>query len=344
MSATPPTQQASAHPFATVLNVLDRFTKFLSTNNGRDKLNKLLQYGSKMAAHHLESSPPSPSQSPSPPPSVNNKEWIERLTRFEGGVAAGRKVSRFYRFLPGYVSLVRFIQKCISSASRPSMTLDLVLEALDVAQKVSVANYFLLDTCSWGAKLGVLSSTRLTSGSTSGASGDALLLGGVVSHVFNNERLASYNYHANWQWFVSLVLVLATTMVSLVRDFERETVLLGELNELEKRRAEATFKSVQSNSSRKPDEQQEQQEQQHQGDNDDDAGRETEDHQEKRIAQVRVELKKLYSGRGVQVRSFVANACDLGIATSLVGWISLSKGSVGLLGCISALVAAYDVW
>jgi hypothetical protein len=148
---------------------LERFNKLLASTKGRDRVTKLLQSGSKMYAHSLESSLVSLPE----PTRAETALLLSKCTAFDGSLTSARKVFRLGTFLSGIVAIYNIFKK------------DLQMEQyLDLTSKLGIASYQFLDGLNWMAKIKILSNT------------DSLL---------SNGREEQYGTLSNQMWFVGIV-------------------------------------------------------------------------------------------------------------------------------------------
>ncbi len=308
---------------ASILQFLNGFNKLLSTTNGRDKLAKLLVYGSRIVGHQVDTRLASLDPKTDIEAIKSTKDLSARVVAFEGGVGLGRKVSRFFRFLPGYIALYQYIIKVFFRLqmrnAKPTSTKEHVIEVANIVKGVCMANYFLYDHLNWAAKLKLLSNYSGPKDPVQPTSA----LSRSLKTTFNNSRALDYNRSSNYSWFYGLLITISVDFSNLYDLFNKETALQTDylrLLNVYKKEAMADTRGTTSVES------------------------EEAITAKKKMDEIDKQLTQLRQKRIDMGLDFIANFCDLGVAMSLLGKINISKGTVGWLGTISGLIGAYKIW
>jgi hypothetical protein len=113
-------------------------------------------------------------------------------------MGTARKVMRFFNFIGGYLSFLKFLQQ----KSKP------VDQILDTTSKLFYSNYFLLDNISWFAKTNLLSTVPLDKAEEFS-----------IARVFNNNHAAEYATLGAKSWVVGIVFGLLYQFSTLSKRF-----------------------------------------------------------------------------------------------------------------------------
>ncbi|KAL0479694.1 hypothetical protein AKO1_007514 [Acrasis kona] len=310
------------------IEFLKKLFTFLETVGGRDKLAKLLQYGSKILGYMFEQQQLALKlmMSETNTSLVHSKEYflsrsdalskyISKANTFDVSIAQARKVFRMLKFIPGYIAVYQFLQKLYAlqnpHGKAPSITLH---EVLSTGSKFFMANYFTFDTLNWLAKMGVLFEPRKPGYAKSESRAKVF-----VVDWLNNGRLADFGKYSNYSWFYGLLLTIAADVVTMINLFKKELKLLTEIHKEVSNQTNVSMDAALSENSNQL------------------ASYE-------RSQSLQYELDQLYHQRNMLGLAFVKNLADMGIAANLVNIISINKGYMGVCGCISAIIGWYELW
>eukprot|EP00761_Pharyngomonas_kirbyi_P012640 gb/GECH01012667.1/.p1 GENE.gb/GECH01012667.1/~~gb/GECH01012667.1/.p1 ORF type:complete len:211 (+),score=38.71 gb/GECH01012667.1/:1-633(+) len=115
------------------------FQSLINDSNGRDKVNKVIQYGAKALSPALSF--------------IGYKNEAEMCSKVSAGFADGRKIMRLFKPLPAYQQTISLISK----GAIPSLE-----TLLAVLKDLCMAHYFLFDHAVWLSKRGILVSPKVT--------------------------------------------------------------------------------------------------------------------------------------------------------------------------------------
>lgn len=178
------------------MDQLERFNKLLSSTKGRDKVTKLLQSFSKLSSHYFQSLVDSTTDS-----QLKN-EYIISVTKansFDGGIASARKVTRFFNFINGYISLVKFLAQ-----KNPTWE-----GYVGVLSQLCYSQYFTYDSLSWFAKLKILSNEKPNGGMS-------------LSNYFNNSLAEDYAINSSKFWLFAIIFSWVLAVRKLMKAIQEK--------------------------------------------------------------------------------------------------------------------------
>jgi len=196
-------------------NEIEKFTRVLETTNGRDKVTKALQYGSKILCYYYSSFLDGNT-------TVELKktltETLNNWNHFDEAVGNGRKVMRFFTFLNGYLALM----EAINTGKKGSLIL-----WLDSISKMSLGMYGFYDNLSFLSKL-IGSNDKKASSFLS------------MSCILNKNRVEEYNLRGNHFWILGIAFGLVSSVQKLLETIEQEKTA-SEKEPFEKKRKQLTL-------------------------------------------------------------------------------------------------------
>lgn len=182
------------------MDQLEKFNKLLNGTKQRDKVTKLLQSFSKIAADYYQGLADVTTDS-----KLKNEYIISvsKANSFDGGIGSARKVSRFFNFIANYIELYKFIQQ-------KDQNLESYVKALS---SLCYSQYFFYDSLSWFAKLKLLSNEKPTAGFS-------------FTNYYNNSFADEYSVNSSRFWlfaiFFSMILSIQKLLKALNEKDEKE--------------------------------------------------------------------------------------------------------------------------
>jgi len=140
--------------------LIDKTIKFLNTHNGRDKLCRTMQFGSKFASLQLEN--------------YGETDYSKRLMAVSNSTSTGRKLFRLFKSL-------NFIQAAVNAYLEE---LDPVVKVTSVVQNFCLAVWLYYDHFIWAGKAGLLKGDLTVIGRRSNAFWLVAMLVAIVKQIY----------------------------------------------------------------------------------------------------------------------------------------------------------------
>jgi len=183
--------------------LVDKTNKFLNTHNGRDKLCRTLQFGSKFVSLELEKR--------------GETDYSKRLLGLSNNTSTARKVFRLFKSLS-------FIQNAINSYFDER---DTILKVTTVSQNFCFAIWLYYDHFIWAGKVGLLKSdlTVVTKRS------NLFWLAGLILAIIKQTYLLNQTFQLKKENFQVLTSNQVELSLELIRNIFDVPIPLTGLNE-----------------------------------------------------------------------------------------------------------------